>query len=76
MFPSAVPNDPLVPTAVLGETFGVVGYVTFITNKYSVVITHHHHIAPVLVALVRISLCIIGPLICVEMFVTVAVECS
>lgn len=59
MFPSAVPNDPLVPTAVLGEIFGVVGYVTFITSKYCVVITHHHHTAPVLVALVRMSLCVI-----------------
>lgn len=28
-FPPAVPNDPLVPTAVLGETSGMADYVTF-----------------------------------------------
>lgn len=33
MFPPAVPNDPLVPTAVLGETSSVVGYVTSITSS-------------------------------------------
>lgn len=38
MFPPTVPNDPLVPTAVLGET----GYVIFITSNYPLVITHSH----------------------------------
>lgn len=32
VFPPAVPNDPLVPTAVLGETSSV-GYVTCITSS-------------------------------------------
>ncbi len=41
MFPPAVPNDPLVPTAVLGETYGMIG---------SLRITHHHLKAPVFAA--------------------------
>lgn len=32
-FLPAVPNDPLVPTAVLGENYGMVGYVPFTTSS-------------------------------------------
>lgn len=51
MFPPAVPNDPLVPTAVLGEISDTDVYVTFTINKYPVLIIHHCHKAPVPVAM-------------------------
>lgn len=34
MFPPAVPNDPLVPTAVLGEIYGMDGNVIFTINIF------------------------------------------
>lgn len=43
VFPPAVPNDPLVPTAVLGEISDLDVYVTFAINKYPALITHHCH---------------------------------
>lgn len=43
MFPSAVPNDPLVPTAVLGETSSMVGCIASVTSKCPVVTTRHRH---------------------------------
>lgn len=59
VFPSAVPNDPLVPTAVLGETSSMVGCIASVTSKCPVVTTRHRHEAPVLVALSFMSLCVI-----------------